>query len=158
MPNVHFRIKVNSFDFLRCYSRPIRYLEFELSTNRMSRFWLFLAVCSISHSFCPHIWHCAQCHLGLPFYRQPRFTLHIWHCPLCKLTMPIVQTMPFVQSTQCQLCAQCHFLHPSMPIMQPMPFMQSTQCQLCTQCHLCKRHNAIYAHNANYAQHLALCK
>ena len=68
-----------------------------------------------------HIWHCAQCQLCLFHYRWPHR-----HC-----TFGIVHNA---------ICAS-----------HTMPFMQSTQCQLCRQCHLCKPHNANCAHNAFYA-------
>ena len=42
-----FRIKVNPLDFFWRSSRPIRGLDFELSTNRKPRFWQILAVSSI---------------------------------------------------------------------------------------------------------------
>ena len=44
----HFRIKVNPLDFFWGSSRPIRGLDFELSTNRKPRFGQFLSVISIS--------------------------------------------------------------------------------------------------------------
>ena len=43
----HFQIKVNPLDIFWGSSRPIRGLDFELSTNRKPRFWQFLAVSSI---------------------------------------------------------------------------------------------------------------
>ena len=44
----HFRIKVNPLDFFWGSSRPIRGLDFELSTNRKPRFWQVHSVSSIS--------------------------------------------------------------------------------------------------------------
>merc|ERR1719458_1923952 len=61
-----------------------------------------------------------------------------------------MHAIPFMQSTQCQLCMQCRLCNThnaiytynaicathTMPIVHTMPFMQFIQCQLCTQCHL----------------------
>ena len=43
----HFWIKVNPLDFFWGPSRPIRSLDFELSTNRKPRFWQVLTLSSI---------------------------------------------------------------------------------------------------------------
>ena len=83
-------------------------------------------------------------------------------CHICYLHNANCAHNDIFYSRQCQLCTQCHLCIQTMPNVQTMTFVQHTQCQLCRQCHLCTQchfywaSNANYAHNDNYAAHLAL--
>ena len=75
----HFRIKVNPLDFFWGSSRPIRGLDFELSTNRKPRFWQFHSVSSISITAILSSFRHSTIILSFKSHHEFRMTYESWN-------------------------------------------------------------------------------